>query len=230
LSYTGGQALTELQSCLGARRVAPLYGSVDPTAHFPCPASDAYRADLSYIGTFAADRQAALETLFIIPARRSPPRRFLIAGAQYPVDFPWTENIFFVRHVPPGGHGTLYCSSRLTLNLTRAAMVRMGYCPSGRLFEAAACGTPIVSDSWEGLDQFFAPGSEIFLAHSAEDVLGALQLGDEELRAMGQRARTRALEEHSAECRARDFEQAIASAWSPTPQAPSHASAAAVGS
>jgi spore maturation protein CgeB len=212
LSYTGGAALDELQRRLGARRVCALYGSVDPALHSPCAPVDDFRADLSYIATYAADRQQALATLFLTPARRSRGRRFLIAGAQYPADFPWMENIFFVRHVPPGAHAALYCSSRLTLNLTRAPMRRMGYCPSGRLFEAAACGTPVISDGWDGLDHFFTPGSEILLAESTEDVLGALALSDETLAAIGSRARARALEEHSAECRARDFEAAIAAA------------------
>ena len=209
LSYTGGEALNELQRRLGARRVCALYGSVDPALHSPCAPVDDFRADLSYIGTYAADRQHALEALFLAPARRCGARRFLIAGAQYPGDFPWSHNIFFVRHVPPGAHAALYCSSRLTLNLTRAAMRRMGYCPSGRLFEAAACATPVISDSWEGLDRFFTPGSEILLAETSEDVLGALALSDESLAAIARRARARALEEHSAECRARDFEAAI---------------------
>lgn len=212
LSYTGGEALNELQRRLGARRVCALYGSVDPSLHAPCTPVDDFRADLSYIATYAADRQQALETLFLAPARRSGARRFLIAGAQYPADFPWTKNIFFVRHVPPAAHAALYCSSRLTLNLTRAAMRRMGYCPSGRLFEAAACGTPVISDSWDGLDHFFKPGSEILLAETTEDVLGALALGDETLGQIASRARARALEEHSAECRARDFEAAISAA------------------
>jgi spore maturation protein CgeB len=127
------------------------------------------------------------------------------AGAA-PAIFPGVRT-FFLPAIPPGAHAALYCSSRLTLNLTRAAMRRMGYCPSGRLFEAAACGTPVISDSWEGLDHFFAPGSEILLAETTEDILGALALSDESL--AGIAARARALEEHSAECRARDFEAAI---------------------
>jgi spore maturation protein CgeB len=152
---------------LGARRVAPLYGSVDPQVHCPCAPRDSYRSDLSYVGTYAADRQHALNTLFLEPARHMPQKRFVLAGAPYPMSFPWSNNIFFVRHVPPAEHAALYCSSRLTLNVTRNVMARMGYCPSGRLFEAAACGAPIVSDCWEGLDQFFTPGNEV-LTHAAQ--------------------------------------------------------------
>jgi spore maturation protein CgeB len=119
LSYTGGAALDDLQALLGARRVATLYGHVDPLVHRPAPVLDNYRADLSYLGTYARDRQAALETLFIEPARRLPQRTFLIGGAQYPADFPWTANIRFVRHMPPPEHPAFFSSSRLTLSVTR---------------------------------------------------------------------------------------------------------------
>jgi spore maturation protein CgeB len=143
LSFTGGKALETLRTRLGARCVKPLYGSVDPTVHCRVAPVAQYRADLSYIGTYAEDRQDGLEALFLEPARLRPERRFLIAGAQYPPAFPWSTNVFFVRHIAPPDHPALYSSSRLTLNVTRRAMVSMGYCPSGRLFEAAACGTPI---------------------------------------------------------------------------------------
>ncbi|HEX7967964.1 MAG TPA: glycosyltransferase, partial [Stellaceae bacterium] len=132
LSYTGGAALDQLQTRLGARRAAPLYGSVDPEAHRPERPLPQYLADLSYLGTYAEDRQAALETLFIEPARRLPERRFVIGGAKYPSVFPWTSNIHFVRHLPPAEHSAFFSSSRLTLNVTRRSMAAMGFCPSGR--------------------------------------------------------------------------------------------------
>lgn len=209
LSYTGGAALTRLQEQLGARRVAPLYGHVDPEVHRPVQPIPRFAADLSYLGTYAADRQAALEALFIAPARQRPERRFLLGGAQYPQDFPWTENIFFVRHLPPPEHPAFFASSRLTLNITRQAMAEMGWCPSGRLFEAAACGTPILSDDWEGLDAFFTPGREILVAKTTEDAVRALDLDPEELERIARNARERVLSEHTSARRARDFEAAI---------------------
>ena len=158
LSFTGGAALDRLRRDLGARRVAPLYGSVDPEAHHPVRAVAEYRADLSYLGTYAVDRQPALEALFIEPARHLPGKRFVIAGAQYPQDFPWTLNIHFLRHMPPPLHPAFFASSRITLNVTRRAMAAMGWCPSGRLFEAAACGAPVLSDAWDGLDEILCAG------------------------------------------------------------------------
>ena len=206
LSFTGGRALLDLQSRLGAKRAVALYGSVDPAVHRPVMARESYRADLSYIGTYADDRQAMLNALFLEPARRLPERRFLIAGAQYPPAFAWLQNLFFVRHIAPPDHPALYSSSRLTLNVTRRAMAQSGHCPSGRLFEAAACGTPIVTDCWDGLESFFQPGEEILVATQTADVMAALELSDGQLARIAGRARQRAIEEHCAARRARQLE------------------------
>ena len=210
LSYTGGTALLDLQQLLGARRVAPLYGSVDPGVHAPVPAVERYRCDLSYLATHAADRHALVMELFIAPARARPDYRFIIAGPLYPPDFPWQTNIQYIEHVPPADHPVFYCSSRATLNLTRAAMARTGYCPSGRLFEAAAAGVPIISDSWEGLEAFFTPGEEIIVVQRAEDVIAALARDNAELKRIAAAARVRALEQHTADRRAQQLEAILA--------------------
>lgn len=202
LSYTGGRALAALRDRLGARRVAALYGHVDPQAHRPAPRDRRFSADLSYLGTYAPDRQPALEALFVEPARRRPARRFVLGGSGYPPDFPWADNIWFVRHVAPPEHPPFYSSSRLTLNVTRRDMAAMGFCPSGRLFEAAACATPVLSDAWEGIERFFTPGKEILLAGSAEQATAALDLPPGELARIGRAARERALDEHTSDCRA----------------------------
>ena len=209
LSFTGGAALDALKRELGAKEVAPLYGSVDPDVHYRVAPNETYRAALSYLGTYSQDRQDTLHDLFIEPARRLPDARFIMGGAQYPAEFPWTNNIFFVQHLPPAEHPSFFCSSRLTLNVTRGAMREMGWCPSGRLFEAAACGTPIVSDWWNGLDDFFAPHSEILIASSAEDVLAALELSNAQLNRSAHAARERVLAEHTGAQRARQFEEII---------------------
>jgi spore maturation protein CgeB len=209
LSYTGGQALTELQERLGARRVAPLYGSVDPETHRPADPLPAFQGDFSYLGTYAADRQGVLERLFLEPARRLPGKRFVLGGAQYPVDFPWGDNVYFVRHLPPADHSAFFASSPLTLNVTRAAMANMGYCPSGRLFEAAACGTAVLSDDWEGLDRFFEPGREIFTAAAPEEAIEILTLPREEVERVARAARERTMAEHTAERRASEMVEMI---------------------
>lgn len=215
LSYTGGAALVELERRLGARRVAPLYGSVDPEAHFPVAAQEVFRCDLSYLGTYALDRQEVLDELFIQPARLLPRRKFIIAGAQYPAEFPWTSNIYFVRHLPPGDHPSFYCSSRVTLNVTRRAMAEMGFCPSGRLFEAAACGAAILSDWWEGLDEFFVPGEEILIARGTDEAVQLLETSDAELEKLRHAARERVLTCHTAEQRAVELENALETVFQP---------------
>ncbi len=215
LSYTGGAALDRLQQRLGARLVAPLYGHVDPEVHRPVAPQPHYRADLSYLGTYSADRQEALQALFIAPARLRGERRFVLGGAQYPQQFPWFDNMFFVRHLPPDEHPAFFCSSRLTLNVTRRPMAEMGWCPSGRLFEAAACGTAIVSDRWEGIDTFFSPGDEILTADGTADVLAALDRDDADICRIAAAARERVLAEHTSQRRAEQLIDALGSARAP---------------
>jgi spore maturation protein CgeB len=226
LSYTGGVALAELEMKLGAKRVASLYGHVDPDVHRPVAAPEDWRCDLSYLGTYAEDRQATLERLFIEPARRLADKKFLIGGAQYPAHFPWIENVFFVQHLPPADHPAFFCSGRTTLNVTRRTMAQMGYCPSGRLFEAASCGCPVLSDTWPGLDTFFTPGEEILIANTTEDAVNALQLSDAELKRIAEAARERTLAEHTSEQRAiyleRVIEDALAGSKSPGLEVPAY--------
>lgn len=208
-SYTGGQALTETQRLFGACEVVPLYGSADPREHRPAAPSPEYEADLSYLGTYAADRQRKLEDLFVEPARRLPEQRFLLGGSQYPDAFPWTGNMRYAGHVPPPAHPQFYCSAKLNLSVTRQAMANMGWCPSGRLFEAAACGAPLLTDYWPGLEEFFEPGREILVAETTEEAIEHLQRPAAELRSIGQAALERVREQHTAAHRAEEFEAAI---------------------
>jgi spore maturation protein CgeB len=208
LSFTGGRALDELKA-LGARRVVPLYGHADPDAHSRVAEDPRFKADLSWLGTWASDRQNGLEALFAAPARARPHHRFLLGGSLYPQNFPWTANIWFVRHIPPQLHSAFYSSSRLTLNVTRDTMARMGWCPSGRLFEAAACQAPVVSDWFEGLDAFFEPGREILIAHSTEEALSALDEPDSALARIAQAAHERLLRDHTSARRADELMAAL---------------------
>lgn len=213
LSYTGGRALDELKSRLGARTVTPLYGSVDPENHLPVPMHEELRTKLSYLGTYAEDREEMLRQLFVQPAERLPTEKFMIGGALYPENQCWPENVVLVRHVPPPDHPAFFCSSRATLNVTRGVMAEYGYCPSGRLFEASACGVPLLTDEWEGLDSFFTPGQEILPVRSVNDVVNALSLSDKELRTIADAARERTLAQHTGACRVRELEGICERAW-----------------
>jgi spore maturation protein CgeB len=205
LSFTGGRALTLLKERLGARQVEVLYGHVDPWLHHPAPVNQHWLAQLSYLGTYAADRQAKLEELLLAPAAAQPDARFSIGGSMYPEPQRFPGNVLHIPHLPPADHAAFFCSSRLTLNVTRETMARLGYCPSGRLFEAAACGVPLLSDAFEGLELFFEPGREIQVVQDREDVLRALALPDGVLREQADRAFQRVQAEHTAERRAQQL-------------------------
>lgn len=203
LSFTGGPTLECLERDYGAKAARPLYCSVDPALYYPEAVPQTW--DLGYLGTYSEDRQPPLERLLLEPARRSPEKRFAVAGPQYPA-IDWPENVTRTDHLPPSEHRAFYNAQRFTLNVTRAAMVRAGFAPSVRLFEAAACGVPIISDTWEGLETFFTPGEEILLAESPEDTLKYLELSEAERREIGARARSRVLREHTAARRAQELE------------------------
>jgi len=203
LSFTGGPTLRKLERRYGAQAARPLYCSFDPAGYHPQHRHPQW--DLGYMGTFCPTRQPFLETLLIGAARQAPERRFVVAGPGYPEN-DWGPNVERVPHVPASEHRAFYTAQRFTLNLTRADMVSAGYSPSVRLFEAAACGVPIISDYWRGLETLFTPDSEILLSESADDTLRHLAMPERERAAIGRRARRRVLAEHTAEHRAVQLE------------------------
>jgi spore maturation protein CgeB len=201
LSFTGGPTLRRLERDFGAPRARVLYCSVDPQLYFPEP--QPHQWDLGYMGTYSDDRQPGVERLLLQPAREWARGRFIVAGPQYPATVAWPANVEHRPHLPPAQHRGFYNAQRFTLNITRADMVAAGWSPSVRLFEAAACGTPIISDRWAGIDTLLQPGREIVLADSAAEVLAVLRGMDEDERlAMAHRARARILAEHTAAHRA----------------------------
>lgn len=207
LSFVGGPALAQLEGKHGARLARALYGCVDPDDYHRVDPRPDFVCDLSYMATYAPDRQRKMDELFVEPARRNPQKQFMLAGSMYPWDRPWPENVRRVEHVPPHSHPQFYSSSRATLNLTREEMARNGWCPSGRFFEAAACGTPVITDWWEGLDWFFDVARDIRVVARAEHVENALNMPDAELRALAEHARERTLDGHTGQVRARQLLQ-----------------------
>jgi len=209
-SFTGGPMLHELQSRFGAKRAVPLYCSFDPDRYGWREPDPRYKCDLSYMGTFATDRQAKLQELFCQPAQQFPQKDFLLAGPQYPSGLAWPKNVRRIVHLEPVFHPYFYSSSLFTLNLTRGEMAAAGYSPSVRIFEAAGCGSAIISDAWPGLDTFFTPDEEILLAWSSSDVIRYLSdITLDEARKLGLRAQERVLAEHSSKRRAVQFEEMI---------------------
>ena len=206
LSFTGGPTLERIERRFGSPMARPLYCSVDPAIHYPEPRRS--RWDLGYMGTYSADRQPALERLLLAPAREWRAGRFVVAGPQYPAELRWPPNVHREQHLAPAEHRAFYNAQRFTLNLTRADMVAAGYSPSVRLFEAAACATPVISDYWPGLETFFLPGDELLVARSTADVKRYLRdLTEKQRRAIGARARRRVLASHTAAHRAAELEE-----------------------
>jgi spore maturation protein CgeB len=209
-SFTGGPMLREIEDQLGASRAVPLYCSFDPERYHRYPVAKRFACDLSYMGTYAPDRQPKLEELLCEPARRLRSSNFIVAGPQYPRSVRWPSNVRRIMHLNPRWHPHFYSSSRITLNVTRRDMVQAGYSPSVRLFEAAACGAPIASDNWPGLETFFTPGKEILLPTTSDDMVRYLcDISDAHLRSIGLAAQRRVLAEHTSEIRAREFELAV---------------------
>jgi spore maturation protein CgeB len=210
LSFSGGPVLERLERELGARRARPLYCSVDPEQYRPAP--QATRWHLGYLGTYSEDRAEGLAMRLMEPARRWAAGRFVVAGAQFPPDLDWPANVDRVDHVPPIEHRRFFGAQRFTLNLTRRAMIEAGYSPSVRLFEAAACGVPIISDDWPGLEMFFAAGDEILVTRSANATLEYLMdLPEDRRTAIACAARRRVLAHHTANHRAAELEEYVAS-------------------
>jgi spore maturation protein CgeB len=202
LSFTGGPTLDLLERRWGARCAVAFHCLVDEQRYRPLPV--ARRWLLGYLGTWSADRQPALERLLLEPARRLPDERFVVAGPQYPDAIDWPPNVERIEHLTPAEHPAFYSAQAFTLNVTRAAMVRAGWSPSVRLFEAAACGVPVISDRWEGLAELLP---EVLVADGADDVVRFLRLGE------APSARTRVLARHTAAARVAELERLVAGAW-----------------
>jgi spore maturation protein CgeB len=216
LSFTGGPILDVLRERYDARYPVPLYCSVDPEQYRPDPTVEQV-FDLGYLGTYSDDRQPVLDTLMLRAARRWRQGRFAVAGPQYPATIEWPANVRRTLHLSPAHHRLFYNQLRYTLNVTRRDMVEAGYSPSVRLFEAAACGTPIISDEWKGIGSFFAPASEILLSSNARQTLTYLrEIPEEDRLDIGRRARARVLAAHTSEQRALELEGYVGEVTSPS--------------
>ncbi|MCA1689783.1 MAG: glycosyltransferase [Actinobacteria bacterium] len=211
LSFTGGPTLRRIEDELGSPCARAFHCLVDPDAYPVLRGRVARRWDLGYLGTYSDDRQPALERLLLEPARRDPTLRCVVAGPQYPAGIRWPGNVERIDHLPPGAHPEFYAGQGFTLNVTRADMVAAGWSPSVRLFEAGACGVPVISDRWDGLETFFRAGEEIVVADTPDDVRAALAAGEDVGAEMGRRARARVLAEHTGMRRVAELERHVES-------------------
>jgi spore maturation protein CgeB len=201
LSVTGGPTMGLLQRAYGARNVASLPYGVDPRVHFPETSSPRY--DLGLLANHRADRQARLQALLIEPARQHPDGRFIVAGSGYPAQPGWPANVVHREHLASAEHGRFFAQLRFALNVTRRQMQRRGHSPGPRLFEAAACGVPVITDRWPGLETFFVPEQEVVVVQHAQEVVRLLrEMPDKQRHQLAERGRRRVLADHSAARRA----------------------------
>jgi spore maturation protein CgeB len=205
LSFSGGPALGIVEDFYGSPLARALYCSADLRMHAARKASPKWA--LGYLGTFSADRQPGLERLLLTPARQLQDNSFVVAGPKYPETVRWPDNVTHIPHLPPQQHSEFYCSQRYTLNVTRSDMKALGFSPSVRLFEAAACGTPLISDDWPGIETVFAPGTEILIASEPREVMQILrEMSNDRRLGIAANARARLLREHTPAHRARQLE------------------------
>lgn len=215
LSFSGGPILKFLEEEYASPMARALYCSVDPDLYYPEDKSEKWQ--MGYLGTYSTDRQPTVNELLNKPAEDFPDKDFVVAGPQYPKDFNWSQNVQRIEHLPPAEHREFYNSQRFTLNVTREDMIKAGYSPSVRLFEAAACGVPIISDYWDGIESIFEPGKEILIAKSSQEVSDYFNdLSKEEAKALGERARQKVLKSHTAKARARELENYVKEVHQPS--------------
>ncbi len=201
-TYGGGPPVVAAYRGFGALACVPIYNALDPATHHPVPAVDRFRSDLTLLANRLPDREARIQTFFLDPASTSTQHRFLLGGSGW-LDKPMAANVRQLGHVPTVDHNALNCSALAVLNVARDSMAATGFSPATRVFEAAGAGACLITDAWEGIEQFLQPDLEILVARDGADVAAHLAaLTPERARAIGSRARLRMLAEHTYDQRA----------------------------
>jgi len=218
LTYGGGTPVVTRYRALGARDCVPIYNALDPRTHHPVPLEDAYRADLSFLGNRLPDREARVREFFLTAAAARPNRSFLLGGNGWRAD-ETPPNVTVLGHVPTGAHNTFNCSALAVLNINRSSMARTGFSPATRVFEAAGAGACLITDAFEGVEAFLAPGEEVLVADNGADVVAILDaLTPARALAIGRAARARVLAEHTYEHRVVQLEHVLDSAPAGSPR------------
>lgn len=209
LTYGGGQRVVEAYHALGARECHPVYNALDPDTHAPVAPDPRFAVDLAFLGNRLPDREARVHRFFFDAARQAPEFDFLLGGSGWD-DVELSSNVVRLGHVSTRDHNAFNCSARMVLNINRDSMVRFGFSPPTRVFEAAGAGACLMTDAWEGIEMFLEPGREVLIADSAEQVNAHLRaIGPVQARQIGERARARLLREHTYAHRAVQLEQLL---------------------
>lgn len=202
-TYGGGPPVVEHYCRLGAASCYPVYNALDPETHHPVPADPELACDLAFVGNRLPDRERRVEQFFFRAAELAPELSFLLGGEGW-AGKRMPPNVRRIGHVGTGDHNRVNCSARIVLNINRESMADVGFSPPTRVFEAAGAGACLITDAWEGVETFFAPGNEILVARSADDIVHILRnIAPQRARAVGEAMRARALREHTYSLRAR---------------------------
>jgi spore maturation protein CgeB len=208
-TYGGGEAVRSAYKKLGAKECYPIYNALDPDTHFPAEPQSNFYSDLSFLGNRLPDREERVERFFISTAEKLPQLKFILGGSGWQ-DKQLPPNINYLGHVFTMDHNRFNSSPKAVLNISRESMARYGFSPATRVFEAAGAGASIITDYWEGIDQFFEPGKEILVAENSDQIADYLSTFDErKFKEIGEAAYKRVLLEHTYKHRAAQFEQII---------------------
>ncbi len=209
LTYGGGPPVVETYEALGAARCIPVYNAVDPDTHHPVAPDGRFVCELAFLGNRLPDREARVEQFFLAAAAALPEQSFLIGGSGWH-DKHMPANVRHLGHVGTADHNAFNCTPRAVLNIARDSMAAVGFSPATRVFEAAGAGACLITDYWEGIEQFLVPGEEVLVAHTGQDVADLLaDLTTERARAIGDAARKRVLAEHTYELRAKQVDELL---------------------
>lgn len=210
LTYGGGPSVVQAYQALGARECVPIYNALDPMTHYPVSPEPRFESDLVFLGNRLPDREARVMEFFFKPARLLPERRFMLGGNGWDQGAPELANVTRLGHVYTADHNALNASPLAVLNVDRESMARYGYSPPTRIFEAAGAAACIITDEWEGIDEFLEPGEECLVARSGEEVAEHLRtLTPTRARWIGHAARHRILRKHTYDHRATQFERLL---------------------
>jgi spore maturation protein CgeB len=215
LTYGGGDPVVEAYRALGARECVPIYNALDPATHHPVPPEPRFACDLTFLANRLPDREARVTEFFFRAAEAAPGRRFLLGGNGWH-DRTMPENVAYVGHVYTADHNALNCSALAVLNVHRDSMVRNGWSPATRLFEAAGAAACQITDAWRGIEEFLEPGREVLVAEDGAQVGELLAaLTPERARAIGDAAFRRVMAAHTYGHRAAQVEGVLEGAAAP---------------
>jgi len=169
LTYGGGEPVVRGYAACGARACVPIYNALDPDTHHPTARDPRFRGHLGFLGNRLPDREARVEEFFLRAASLAPHRRFVIGGSGWD-DKAMPPNVAYVGHVFTRDHNAFNCTPLAVLNISRDSMARYGFSPATRVFEAAGAAACLITDAWEGIEQFLEPNREVLVASSGDEV------------------------------------------------------------